>query len=47
MNYKIESKNNQLIKLVQSLKLKKYRDKHKLFIIEGYKIIERSHKFGF
>lgn len=42
MNYKIESKNNQLIKLVQSLKLKKYRDKHKLFIIEGIKLLEEA-----
>lgn len=47
MNYKIESKNNQLIKLVQSLKLKKYRDKHKLFIIEGIKLLEEAISLDF
>ena len=38
-NYVIESKNNKIVKLIQSLKNKKNRDKHKLFIAEGERFI--------
>ncbi len=35
----LSSKDNSLIKLVRSLEMKKYRDEHRLFVIEGDKFV--------
>lgn len=37
----IESKDNSKVKLINSLKAKKYRDKHKLMIIEGLRAVKQ------
>jgi TrmH family RNA methyltransferase len=40
----IKSKDNKNIKLLNKLRLKKYRDKHKLFKVENFKIIKDALK---
>jgi RNA methyltransferase, TrmH family len=43
----IKSKDNKNLKLLNKLKLKKYRDKHKLFKVENFKIIKDTFKRGY
>ncbi len=45
MELKITSVNNNLIKELVKLKQKKYRDKEKKFIVEGYNIIEEAKEY--
>lgn len=43
MNYKfIDSKDNKIYKFFKSLLLKKYRDKNKMFLIEGKKLLKEA-----
>lgn len=42
MNNSISSKQNQYVKLVKSLSLKKNRDKHRLFLVEGIRSLEEA-----
>lgn len=37
MPFEIKSNSNKLVKLAKDLRLKKHRDKYKLFLVEGYK----------
>ena len=39
---RIESKDNRIIKLVKSLSRKKFREKEKLFFIEGFKFVKEA-----
>jgi TrmH family RNA methyltransferase len=43
----IKSKDNKNIKFLNKLRLKKYRDKHKLFKVENFKIIKDALKGGY
>lgn len=46
MEYPINSKQNRLYKLAKSLKIRKYREKHGMYILEGLKQILHGLKMG-